>query len=144
MNHQHASSSSSSSTSMRKWKKEIWLKFRQNAFKQTMQHVGDEGGVVRARGTGRAIGRAIAQAMDEHIDTLPLSVDAITRILTLRRRPTLGRMTMKSTRPFARSLACTLALLSHSLAPHCSLRSCALLRSFIRSLIRFGAVFFCL
>ena len=36
--------------------------------------------------------------------------------------------------PFAPPFACLLAPLTHSLAPHCSLRSRAPLRSFVRSL----------
>ena len=40
------------------------------------------------------------------------------------------------TEPFTRSLARSLALHTHSPSPHCSLRSLAPLRSFVRSLAR--------
>ena len=46
------------------------------------------------------------------------------------------RMAQLSTGPFARPLARSLAPLTHSLAPHCLLRSRAPLRSIARSITR--------
>ena len=50
--------------------------------------------------------------------------------------PNDSRIDSKSTGPVARPFTRSLALLTHWLAPHCSLRSRAPLRSFVRSLAR--------